>query len=191
MRCSANTMALSLQNVHVRMMDLSPSQTGLLAQTPWRSPDSYTHCFLTCMESSSTPSRVAARELARFASVAFPLTFSELNVPPASTSVYASTGFFAESSARLEVRMESLLVSCKALASPAMCRFGPALCPQNLPETFILMESSQATKSPPEKYRKSNQSKVPLRRLFSCDYLHLRHAQRGKLTRRKYSQPSL
>src|SRR6202035_1053499 len=63
-----------LQNVHVRMMVLSPSRTGLLAQTLWRPPGSRAHCFLACMRSSTTPSPAAAREITRFASVAFPLT---------------------------------------------------------------------------------------------------------------------
>jgi hypothetical protein len=55
-------------------MDISPSRTGLLAQTFWRSPGSRAHCFLTCWGSSTTPSPAAARELTRFAGVAFPLT---------------------------------------------------------------------------------------------------------------------
>src|ERR1700678_1106752 len=63
-----------LQNVHARIMDISPSRTGLLAQTLWRSPGSRAHCFLTCWGSSTTPSPAAARELTRFAGVAFPLT---------------------------------------------------------------------------------------------------------------------
>src|ERR1700760_4097955 len=63
-----------LQNVHVRIVVLSPSRTGLLAQTLWRSPGSRAHCFLTCWGSSTTPSPAAAREIARFASVAFPLS---------------------------------------------------------------------------------------------------------------------
>jgi hypothetical protein len=43
-------------------------------------------------------------------------------VPP-STSVYASTVALASNSARLEARMESLLLFCRALSSPTMCRF--------------------------------------------------------------------
>ena len=45
---------------------------------------------------------------------------------PASTSVYASTATLAGNSARLEAKMESLLLSCGALSSPTMCRFSPA-----------------------------------------------------------------
>jgi len=80
-------------------MVLSPSRTGLLAQTFWSSPGSRAHCFLTCMGSSTTPSPAGRSRIARHASVAFPLTekgrhsgysFSQLNGPPASTSVYAS-----------------------------------------------------------------------------------------------------
>src|SRR5271163_2124236 len=82
-----------LQNVHVRIMDLSPSRTGLLAQTLWRSPGSRAHCVLTCMDSSTTPSPAATRDLTRRADVAFPLTekgrhpvacFRSSMIPPAS-----------------------------------------------------------------------------------------------------------
>ena len=82
-----------LQNVHVRMMALSPSRTGLLAQTLWRSPGSRAHCVLTCLDSSTTPSPAATRDLARRAGVAFPLTekgrhpvasFRSSMIPPAS-----------------------------------------------------------------------------------------------------------
>src|SRR5271170_4876052 len=82
-----------LQNVHVRMMDLSPSRTGLLAQTLWRSPGSRAHCVLTCLDSSTTPSPAATRDLTRRADVAFPLTekgrhpvacFRSSMIPPAS-----------------------------------------------------------------------------------------------------------
>ena len=55
-------------------MDLSPSRTGLLAQTLWRSPGSRAHCLLTCLDSSTTPSPAATRDLTRLADVAFPLT---------------------------------------------------------------------------------------------------------------------
>ena len=54
-----------LQNVHVRMMGLSPSRTGLPAQTLWRSPGSRAHCVLTCMDSSTTPSPAATRDPTR------------------------------------------------------------------------------------------------------------------------------
>src|ERR1700751_1706972 len=63
-----------LQNVHARMIDISPARTGLLAQTFWRPPGSRAHCFLTCWGSSTTPSPTTAREIARFTSVAFPLS---------------------------------------------------------------------------------------------------------------------
>src|SRR5271156_3331785 len=125
-----------LQNVRVRMMDLSPSRTGLLAQTLWRSPGSRAHCLLTCLDSSTTPSPAATRDLTRLADVACPLTekgrhpgcmFSELNNPARQPSVYASLQSLARSQARLEARMESLLLFRRALPSPTMCRFIPAL----------------------------------------------------------------
>jgi hypothetical protein len=74
-------------------MDLSPSRTGLLAQTLWRSPGSRAHCLLTCLDSSTTPSPAATRDLTRRADVAFPLTekgrhsvacFRSSMIPPAS-----------------------------------------------------------------------------------------------------------
>ena len=55
-------------------MDLSPSRTGLLAQTLWRPPGSRTHCLLTCLDSSTTPGPAATRDRTRLADVAFPLT---------------------------------------------------------------------------------------------------------------------
>ena len=78
-----------LQNVHVRIMDLSPSRTGLLAQTLWRSPGSRAHCFLTCLDSSTTPSPAATRDLTQLAGClptdrkgsALGIRFSELNHP--------------------------------------------------------------------------------------------------------------
>src|ERR1700761_2213397 len=54
-----------LQNVHVRMTGLSPSRTGLLAQTFWRSPGSRAHCLLACLDSSTTPSPAATRDRTR------------------------------------------------------------------------------------------------------------------------------
>src|ERR1700740_705673 len=63
-----------LQNVHARIMDLSPSRTGLLAQTFWRPPGSRAHCLLTCLDSSTAPGPAATRNLTRLADVAFPLT---------------------------------------------------------------------------------------------------------------------
>src|SRR5271163_1846988 len=63
-----------LQNVHVRMMDLSPSRTGLLAQTLWRPPGSRAHCLLTCLDSSTTPGPASHSRISQLADVAFPLT---------------------------------------------------------------------------------------------------------------------
>jgi len=125
-----------LQNVHVRMTGLSPSRTGMLAQTLWRSPGSRAHCLLTCLDSSTTPSPTAARDLTRLVGVAFPLTekgqhsdsgFRSSIIPPASSSVYASLRSLTRTQARLEARMESLLLFRRALSSPTMCRFIPAL----------------------------------------------------------------
>lgn len=59
--------------------------------------------------------------------------FSEPNVPPASASVYASTVALAAHSARLEARMESLLLLCRALSSPTMCRFILAVSAPSMP----------------------------------------------------------
>src|SRR6202451_4504301 len=82
-----------LQNVHARIMDLSPSRTGLLAQTFWRPPGSRAHCLLTCLDSSTTPSPAATRDSIAGADVAFPLTekgrppgacFRSSIIPPAS-----------------------------------------------------------------------------------------------------------
>src|SRR5580704_2835533 len=53
--------------------------------------------------------------------------FSELNDPARQPSVYASLCSLARSQARLEARMESLLLFRRALSSPTMCRFIPAL----------------------------------------------------------------
>jgi hypothetical protein len=50
----------------------SPSSTGLLAQTLWRSPGSRAHCFLTCWVSLTTPSPATAGDFALSAGVAFP-----------------------------------------------------------------------------------------------------------------------
>ena len=74
-------------------MDLSPSRTGLLAQTLWRPPGSRAHCLLTCLDSSTTTGPTATRDLTRLADVAFPLTekgrhpvacFRSSMIPPAS-----------------------------------------------------------------------------------------------------------
>src|ERR1700733_4166360 len=53
--------------------------------------------------------------------------FSELNDPARQPSVYASLKSLTRSQTRLEARMESLLLFRRALASPTMCRFIPAL----------------------------------------------------------------
>ena len=53
--------------------------------------------------------------------------FSELNDPARQPSVYASLRSLTKSQARLEARMESLLLFRRALSSPTMCRFIPAL----------------------------------------------------------------
>jgi hypothetical protein len=60
-------------------------------------------------------------------------------VQPASTSVYASLCFLAEPQARLEARMESLLLFRRALSSPTMCRFIPAL---SVTETVWVLDVS-------------------------------------------------
>src|SRR5580704_5534070 len=52
--------------------------------------------------------------------------FSELNDPARQPSVYASLSSLARSQARLEARMESLLLFRRAFSSPTMCRFIPA-----------------------------------------------------------------
>jgi hypothetical protein len=118
------------------MTDLSPSRTGLLAQTPWRSPGSRAHCFLTCAGSSTTPSPAATRDLSQLAGLAFPqapkgrhsdITFRSSITLPASTSVYASLSLLTVTQARLKAGMKSLLLFRRALSSPTMCRFIPAL----------------------------------------------------------------
>src|ERR1700689_2241461 len=53
--------------------------------------------------------------------------FSELNDPARQPSVYASLPSLARSQARLEAGMDSLLLFRRALSSPTMCRFIPAL----------------------------------------------------------------
>src|SRR5258708_32601291 len=63
-----------LQNVHARLLGLSPSRTGLLAQTFWRPPGSRAHCLLTALDSSTTPGPAATRDLTRLADGPFPLT---------------------------------------------------------------------------------------------------------------------
>ena len=80
------------------LMDISPSRTGLLTQTLWRSPGSRAHCVLTCLDSSTTPSPAATRDY-RSRRCCLPTDrkgsalgcmFSELNDPARQPSVYAS-----------------------------------------------------------------------------------------------------
>jgi hypothetical protein len=59
--------------------------------------------------------------------------FSELNNPARQPSVYASLPSLARSQARLEAGMDSLLLFRRALSSPTMCRFIPALSVPHLP----------------------------------------------------------
>jgi hypothetical protein len=74
--------------------------------------------------------------ITQLAGVAFPLTekgrrsgcmFSELNYPARQPSVYASLPSLTGPQARLEAGIESLLLFRRALSSPTMCRFIPAL----------------------------------------------------------------
>jgi hypothetical protein len=51
-----------LQNVHVRMMDISPSRTGVLSHTPGGLPVLVHIVSLACMKSSTTPSPMATRD---------------------------------------------------------------------------------------------------------------------------------
>src|ERR1035437_6013164 len=113
----------------------SPSRTGLPAQTPKRSPGSRAYCFSACLGSSTTPGPTSARDITPPAGVAFPLpekgrrpvlSFRSSIAQPTDASVYASTCCLTAARARLEVRMESLLLSCRALSSPTTCRFIPA-----------------------------------------------------------------
>jgi hypothetical protein len=62
--------------------------------------------------------------------------FSELNDPARQPSVYASLPSLARSQARLEARMESLLLFRRALSSPTICRFIPALSVPHLLESL-------------------------------------------------------
>src|ERR1700676_5238681 len=125
-----------LQNVHVRIMGLSPSRTGLLAQTLWRPPGSRAHCLLTCLDSSTTPSPASTRDLTRLADVAFPLTekgrhpvacFRSSIIPPASP--LSTLRYDPSRDHRQDSRPEwsRFSFSRRALSSPTMCRFIPAL----------------------------------------------------------------
>ncbi len=53
---------------------LSPSRTGLLAQTPRRPPGSRACCFSTCMGSPTTPGQRPTRDLTPVLRVGFPST---------------------------------------------------------------------------------------------------------------------
>ena len=87
----------------------------------------------------------AARDITRFASVAFPLTEkvgTRLQIFGAQCPArqYLCLRFavaLADNCVRLEARMESLLLSCRALSSPTMCRFIPALPVPSMPERAI------------------------------------------------------
>ena len=113
----------------------SPFRTDLLPQTPRRSPGSRAYCFSACLGSSTTPGPAMARDLSPFAGVAFPLTekgrrpvlsFRSSITQPTDASVYASPAASRRPMQDSEVRMESLLLSCRALSSPTTCRFIPA-----------------------------------------------------------------
>src|ERR1019366_1856024 len=53
--------------------------------------------------------------------------FSKLNTLPVAAPVYASGRTLTMRPARLGVRMDSLLLSCRTLSFPIACRFIPAL----------------------------------------------------------------
>ena len=83
--------------------------------------------------------------ITQLAGVAFPLTekgrhsgcmFSELNHPARQPSVYASLPSLTGSQARLEAGIESLLLFRRALSSPTMCRFIPALSVPQIPRKY-------------------------------------------------------
>ena len=135
----------------------SPSRTGLPAQTPKRSPGSRAYCFSACLGSSTTPGPTSARDITPPAGVAFPLTekgrrpvlsFRSSIAQPTDASVYASTCCLTAARARLEVRMESLLLSCRALSSPTTCRFIPAHSAPGSPRLSRLSKSRDAQGSP-------------------------------------------
>ena len=74
-------------------MGLSPSRTGLLAQTLWRSPGSRAHCVLTCLGLFDYAGSSGHSRITRLADIAFPLTekgrhpdacFRSSMIPPAS-----------------------------------------------------------------------------------------------------------
>ncbi len=130
-------------------MGLSPSRTGLIAQTLWRSPGSRAHCVLTCLDSSTTPSPAATREINAARRCCLPTDrkgsalgcmFSELNDPARQRSCLRFATIPRGSQARLEARMESLLLfrrlfipyQCAGLSrrspSPGFPRFSIRFC---------------------------------------------------------------
>jgi len=114
----------------------APSLTGLFAsQARHRSPGSRACCFSTCAGSSTTPRPAQARDVSPAADVAFHLCkqgrhavrqFSGLN-RPAHRCLYLRFAVRPTTyHARLKVRIESLLLFCRALSSLTTCRFIPA-----------------------------------------------------------------
>ena len=115
-----------------------PSRTGLdplATKTPRRSPGSRACCFSACAGSSTTRDRQSLA-ISAMAGVAFLTTgkgrhpdhrFSKLNSPAHRYLCLRFSRHLAMTAARLEARMDSLLLSCRALSSPTTCRFIPAL----------------------------------------------------------------
>jgi hypothetical protein len=64
-------------------------------------------------------------------------SFSELNRPAHRCLCLRFACRLATACARLEVRMESLLLSCRALSSPTTCRFIPAHDVPGFPPGFL------------------------------------------------------
>ena len=114
----------------------APSLTGLSgSQARRRSPGSRACCFSTCAGSSTTPRPAQARDMSPAADVAFHLCkqgrhavrqFSGLNRPAHRCLYLRFAVRLATHHAKLKVRIESLLLFCRALSSPATCRFIPA-----------------------------------------------------------------
>jgi hypothetical protein len=131
--------------VHARRSAISLPGPACLRRRQWRSPGSRAYCFLACLGSSTTPSLTATRDLSLLASVAFPQTAkgrhpdrcfrSSIPCPPIPLSTLRPVNLTAPK-ARLGARMESLLLSCRALSSPTICRFIPALAVPLFPERF-------------------------------------------------------
>jgi len=91
--------------------------------------------FLDVLGSSTTPGLTSAREISAARQRGLPAdrkgsapgtAFSELNRPAHRCLCLRFTCYLAAADARLEVRMESLLLSCRALSSPTTCRLIPA-----------------------------------------------------------------